>query len=378
MPQEAPPAGVKRARGILANVALLLASTTVGLILVEAGIRAMDGVPLTSFPNFVARALSLLQETADDANRYDALLGWHLRENQKFPGRGPGGNDLTIGELGVRMNSGEIRPVPRKAILAIGDSFTAGAEVGDHETWPAQLERLGSQPVVNGGVGGYGVDQMVLRAERLAAELQPHTILVVILSQDILRNVYDVFGGGPKPYFTAEGGKLVHHNNPVPRITARPKDVGALQSTLGYSYLIHRILTSSQRSADWWIDNNRRNRRVLPNEAAVGSSCLLMERLARLGGPQGPRIVVGFIYGGGEVAHGEVPWFVPPVADCARKAGLEVLDFWPRFKSLPAAGLKRLYVMRGANVYGHFSAAGNRYVADALCSTYLGCAKARH
>jgi hypothetical protein len=46
----------------------------------------------------------------------------------------------------------------------VGDSFTAGADVAEHESYVAQLEAMLNYPVINGGVGGYGTDQMILAA----------------------------------------------------------------------------------------------------------------------------------------------------------------------------------------------------------------------
>ena len=52
-------------------------------------------------------------------------------------------------------------------LLATGDSFTYGAEAADADTWPARLQGLLHLRVANGGVPGYGLDQIVLRSERL-------------------------------------------------------------------------------------------------------------------------------------------------------------------------------------------------------------------
>ena len=73
------------------------------------------------------------------------------------------------------------------SILAVGDSYTYGDEVLDEETWPAQLQRLTGRPVLNGGVTGYGFDQIVLRAEQLAAIHRPSIIIVSFIAHDILR-----------------------------------------------------------------------------------------------------------------------------------------------------------------------------------------------
>lgn len=65
--------------------------------------------------------------------------------------------------------SGAKPPSADAPILAVGDSFTSGENVGDLDSWPAQLQRLTGHTVLNGGVSGYGLDQIVLRTERLTA-----------------------------------------------------------------------------------------------------------------------------------------------------------------------------------------------------------------
>ena len=102
-----------------AEAALLAASLFVGLVLCEVAVRLFDGVPLRSAQNFARHAPSFLEFEANA--EFDAVVGWRqkaFRSNAV----------LVTGELGVRMNSREIRPLPRTAILAVGDSFTAGSE----------------------------------------------------------------------------------------------------------------------------------------------------------------------------------------------------------------------------------------------------------
>ena len=107
-----------------AEAALLAASLFVGLVLCEVAVRLFDGVPLRSAQNFARHAPSFLEFEANA--EFDAVVGWRqkaFRSNAV----------LVTGELGVRMNSREIRPLPRTAILAVGDSFTARSEVAEHK-----------------------------------------------------------------------------------------------------------------------------------------------------------------------------------------------------------------------------------------------------
>jgi hypothetical protein len=100
------------------------------------------------------------------------------------------GESFTTGEMGVRLSrtlqAGEPSPsLPTGGVLAVGDSFVFGSEANDNESWPAYLEHELGIPVVNGGTGGYGYDQAVMRGaasrsrkasprnRRLHPELQP-------------------------------------------------------------------------------------------------------------------------------------------------------------------------------------------------------------
>src|SRR5580658_4271220 len=100
---------------------------------------------------------------ADKASHvHDDLLGYVPR---------PGYHDfrLRIDSNGLRF-TGEEHHTNLPPILAVGDSYTFGEDVSDSETWPAYLQRLTGQRVLNGGVSGYGFDQIVMRAELLAAK----------------------------------------------------------------------------------------------------------------------------------------------------------------------------------------------------------------
>jgi lysophospholipase L1-like esterase len=76
-------------------------------------------------------------------------------------------------------------------IAALGDSFTYGAHVNNHETWPSQLERLlqgGAEnkiEVVNLGVSGYTIEDEYTLLRDKAVRLHPDLILLAFYSNDI-------------------------------------------------------------------------------------------------------------------------------------------------------------------------------------------------
>jgi hypothetical protein len=94
--------------------------------------------------------------------------------------------------LSIRTNALGLRERPLspadqvEQVLALGDSFTVGFGIEQHEAWPAQLEgALAAKPssadssrVINGGVSGYSMRQIRLAAEELVPLFQPRLVIV--------------------------------------------------------------------------------------------------------------------------------------------------------------------------------------------------------
>jgi hypothetical protein len=99
----------------------------------------------------------------------------------------------------------------RRAVV-LGDSFTFGAHLPETEAFPHMLNQfLGAGwDVVNMGVPGYGIDQMVLAYEKYGDVLQPKVVLLVFIAEDIER-VFEAFRraeGLSKPSFDLYFGQL--------------------------------------------------------------------------------------------------------------------------------------------------------------------------
>src|SRR5262245_27375193 len=115
---------------------------------------------------------------------HDGVLG-HV-PNPGFSTPGFSNSFHTIDADGLRSGGGTA-PSGDGLILAVGDSFTYGDEVRDEETWPARLQALTGRRVLNGGVTGYGLDQTVLRLERLAEAYAPSLVILGFIADDIRR-----------------------------------------------------------------------------------------------------------------------------------------------------------------------------------------------
>jgi len=347
----------------LLRAALVGTSTLCALLLAETGIRLWHGKPLWLPQNtLVSRAVARFVRRPE--SMYDAKLGWRLRSNLDHVSTLTE-SSLTTGEHGIRMNQPAIRPIPQHAIMAAGDSFTEGAQVDDAETWPAQLERLLAEPVVNAGVQGYATDQIVLRAETLLPVLSPKTLVVSFLSGDIPRAGFRVYSGGQKPYFVASNGALVAMNVPVPPpVDLAPDTLEPFRRVLGYSFLVTRVM--ARLHVTQWAEPRQRLVRVPIDVVAVTG--LLLERLKQETDDRGIRLLLLMQYQGEEFDDVRRPDHAAKVLAHARAAGIQTVDSWDAIRLHRAAGLdklRRLYLATADGTgYAHMTRAGNALTAD--------------
>jgi hypothetical protein len=247
---------------VIATFATLLAA---GEILLRIAVHA----PLTRLVDM--RALRGQEANTNQSVEYDSLLGWRLRPLMTSKGF----NTL---ENGFRSNGGGVTTARTGGILAVGSSFTAGSEVFDDQTWPAQLERLTGRVVQNAGEGNFSADQIILKAERLMPIVKPDTIVVDLLADNILGAAYTSYAW-PKPYFTVSSGRLLAHNNPVPDVMTNAAAPAPIKDFLARSALVDRFMSTF--FLDDWLSSSR-STFTKANIDPVEVTCLLaICRLAR-------------------------------------------------------------------------------------------------
>jgi hypothetical protein len=282
---------------------------------------------------------------------HDQRLGYVPKPG--FRGAGAGGWPVTIDADGFRRSGGAGESGADRAILAVGNSYTFGEEVGDGETWPAQLERLGGGRVLNGGVSGYGFDQIVLRAEQLADRHDLAMIVVGFIADDVRRIEMSRLWGRDKPWFVLDGDRLQLAGVPVPErrrrapawlrhrldraLIALPP---ALQHVLGYHVRRHpagRGLPIALQLIERLVALRKRHRCPIVLLAQYHPQVWVDRAFAAE-----ERRVTGL------------------VLEHARKAGLRTVDTFPRFTIEPAAA--SLYVN------SHLNGRGNAMVASLLAA----------
>jgi hypothetical protein len=345
----------------LPKVVALVVSTVLSFGALETAIRVMNGARLTDFSD-----LRPLRAEANGLTpaRYDEQLGWTVRANYLSPG-------FNTIDYGIRKNSAGAEQISEGGILAVGDSFTAGSEVGDAESWPALLEQKLGVRVFNAGVGGYGTDQTILNAERLIPILKPKTLLIgILLPDDVQRTGYSEYGR-PKPYFARTEAGFELRNSPVPVSGSARPDTPLIKRVLSRSMTFNTLFT--RLSPDWWYSDVNGQRYVRTANNPIAVTCHLLERLQSRLTADGIRGIVVAQYGSPTYLGRQARSIeADSVLECARDIGYEVVDEYDSLNTVAARSaveLESYYVVLdrgGAGRIGHMSAKGNGNMASLI------------
>ena len=163
---------VRSSGRIWRNLALLLTSVTGTLLLLEVTLRVLGMQDPVTY-------------------RTDAVLGYEPRPNQSAKRLGV---PIYINDLGLRDDEdGSTLLRSSTRILVIGNSVTyGGSRTHQRDLFTEVLERELRErgrdlKVLNGGVNGYSVSQMMARARTLTASSQPTSLVLFLLRGDFQR-----------------------------------------------------------------------------------------------------------------------------------------------------------------------------------------------
>ena len=232
-------------------------------------------------------------------------------------------------------------------IAVLGDSFTFGDEVSDHEAYPAQLHALLPRAeIINMGVHGYGHDQMLLLFEDEGVRYRPDLVILGFVAADMYRNLL-AFRDYAKPSFVLVESALVLRGVPVPppeqflrERSFQPKLVGVFQ------LLKERFM---------------RDRDAL-RERAEQLTAAILDRLAEGCRASGAALVLFYIPVPGEAKGETTPW-------AAERAFFETYCSGNRQVSCGSAlSAIREEIARGRKFEPtpHWDSAGNRVIAESL------------
>jgi len=338
----------------LSNLLAFAVSVLLSAIGLELGFRAYEGAPVFALTDWRGSHVTV------SASMFDPMVGWVQKSNLS----GPGFNTI---DYGIRKNAAADTGVRAGGILVVGDSFAAGSQVTDEDTWPAQLEELVRQPVINAAVGGYGVDQMVLRAEQILPLARPKAIILSTLATTISEVTYSSWGE-PKPYFTVAGGSLVFHAPQKPPEVPRRRRSAWWKRLLGHAYLVDQLM--GRYVPNSWYSELEQKFELIP-EDDVEIACLLLRRLWSDADPIGARVLLVLEYGGSVRSAGDTrPADAAMLTGCAGEAGVQVVDAFDTLHDLavndPDTFRSEYVSAPGDTVFGHMSPKGNRLIAGLI------------
>jgi lysophospholipase L1-like esterase len=348
----------------LRRLGLVAVSIVLCLGALELLLRATSG-NLFAWPNYVLQSREVLTGFQTLQYLHDDTLGYVPRPGYATP-KGYNAPDIRFDAEGFRI-AGDGPAPGGPPILAVGDSYTFGEEVNNGETWPALLQARTGARVLNAGVAGYGFDQIVLRAERLAPQVRPAAIVVSFIADDLRRTEKSRLWSADKPWFDLDkgigGNGLVLRGVPVPPRTDPRRTLTLAQRVFGYSYLVDFVLRRLSLMEDWFGDHVR----VHPAGMGEEIGCRLTARLRTLRDTSGvPMLLVAqydpFIFK--DAAFGaEQRRLTGHILDCARRQGIAVLDTFDA-----VAGHKGDGGPLGLYAQWHMNGAGNSLVADGIAA----------
>lgn len=166
----------------LSNIGAMLLSTLVMLLICELVVWAF--VP---------------QQLAPVKFMYDKDIGLihipHLKGSEYKPQNYD--INFTNGEDGFRItHKGELPDFVNKKVMFIGDSFTYGKGVNDHETFSYALQQMliqDSVQIINAGVEGRGTDHALRSYQIYKDKYQPNTVIYFAHYNDLADNIRDEY-----------------------------------------------------------------------------------------------------------------------------------------------------------------------------------------
>jgi hypothetical protein len=330
-------------------------------VTVEVLFRLVHGAPVFGFTNF--RRAPVIRIDLSGVAQYDPLLGWTMKDNFGKDDR------FSTTEHGLRRSSKTQTGLRPGNILVSGSSFAAGSEVVDRDAWPSQLEAILRAPVDNAAVGGYALDQIILRAESLLPAAKPKVVIIADVMDPAIKWVGYSSMGRSKPYFTVGNGRLIEHNIPVPLSGSETVSYTHLKDLVGYSLVVDRVMATIDAQA-WYGPSRQVVTRIQNDQVEV--ACLLLQKLKEKLDQQQIRAILLTGYGATEIPRLNEPHGpVASVMQCAGTMGYQIVDIFRALKETYVQDpneFQQLFMSRTGGVLGHMSPAGNALVAKTVAA----------
>jgi len=260
--------------------------------------------------------------------------------------------------------------------ICCGDSFTLGYGVDNDHTWSALLSSIvPNVETVNMGQGGYGIDQSYLWFMRDGVKLQSDLLIFAFITADFSRALSPKFRNYSKPLLSADNGKIIQNNIPVPRpgfiSQYLPRFETAINS-LRVVKLTHALLNTlnpPDRASKVKIEEQVK--RIKKLTSAIFRSLHDYNE-------QNNRPVL-FVYLPTQMDYrNKMKTMIMRdfLRSQAEKNGWILFDLIDDFRGLEAADVPELFLQRDLPGYkaskGHYTEKGNRYIAELLLNKIAG------
>jgi hypothetical protein len=243
----------------LRRAAALVIAASVGLIIVEIGLRLLG----VSYPSFY---------------RADPTRGFSLRPHASGLYTAEGRAWLQINSEGLRdRERPRTKPVGSFRIALLGDSYTEARQVPLEATFGAVIEeRLGvcgslrNRPVeaINFGVSGYGTTQELLTLEHHALDYQPDlVVLAFVPGNDLRDNSRQLSPTSNRPFHVVQSGELTLDTSFLESTAYKRRVSGAW--SLGFALIDRlRVLQVVNATKNAWAAS----RQVVAMDATAGQN----------------------------------------------------------------------------------------------------------
>ena len=296
-------------------------------VALEVSLKLYFNKPILKFVDYRVNDYILIENKS--AISFDDDIGWIHKPYFS-------NSQMKFLEYGIRSNGDESKKLEMEGILVTGSSFTAGSGVKDKETWPAVLENKINMPVHNTAVGGYAVDQIIMRAKMLIDILKPIHVIMDMQDVTIQWSAYSS-RTYPKPYFKLENKKLVRHNKPVPQaikkgyLKNKEGRHGFLRKVLlneyvGYSFFIHKLMTTFFN--DVWLYDQWNVNKIEKDIDMIKLNCELIKEFSNYLKEKEISLTLVSIPSGQEFEKKKKGKYLYGVESCIAKSDINMVEFF--------------------------------------------------
>jgi len=307
--------------------------------------------------------------------QYDSQLGWVSKPGFSVPDMYGPGAGLHIDARGFRSGgkADSLRTRPGPLAVCTGDSFTFGPGVADDRTWCALLESLApGLTTVNMGQNGYGVDQAFLWYKRDGEKLAHDVQVFAYVTDDFRRMQLSTAFGFAKPGLAIRNDSLVTTNTPVPpydaytrrywtRVVVRNELRLVRIYLLVRNNLFHGHETPRGSVAREW---------TAPDSLTWITVRRIVDDLVQVNTAKGSTLVLVHLPVIEDYWTSQANPWRERMRAAASAGGFVFVDLVDALRRLPADSVEQMFLGNSipgyADGFGHYSIAGNAWVAEQL------------